>query len=99
MTDITFNEAMRFLPYCYLAAVSLVAVIFTLYDKFASKKLPEHRIPEATLLFIALLGGSVAMLLTMQLIRHKTLHKKFTIGIPVIIVLQIAAAAAVWWFC
>ncbi len=96
MADITFNEALGFVPYIYLAAISLVAVIFTCYDKYASKKLPGRRTPESTLLFISILGGSAAMLATMLAIRHKTRHKKFMIGIPVIIVLQFAAVIAIW---
>lgn len=85
------KEALIWLPYIYVAAISLIAIIFTCYDKIAAKKLPGHRTPEATLLFISALGGSVAMFITMQLIRHKTQHKKFMIGIPVIFVLQVIA--------
>ncbi len=54
----------------------------------------EWRVPEKTLLIISALGGSVAMLLTMLKIRHKTKHMKFMIGIPVIIAMQIAAVIA-----
>ena len=50
----------------------------------------KWRIPEATLLFWAAIGGSVAMYLTMLLIRHKTKHVKFMLGIPVIIALHAA---------
>lgn len=85
------KEALTWLPYIYVAVISVIAIVFTCYDKIAAKKLPRHRTPEATLLFISALGGSVAMFVTMQLIRHKTQHKKFMIGIPVIIVLQIIA--------
>ncbi|MBQ9079872.1 MAG: DUF1294 domain-containing protein [Clostridia bacterium] len=92
---ITFQQALVFLPFIYLAAISLIAVVVTCYDKIAATKRPKHRTPEATLLFISALGGSVAMFITMQIIRHKTKHKKFMIGIPVIIVLQIVAVAAV----
>lgn len=95
---ITFDEATALLPYIYLAVISLLAVCYTVYDKIAAKKLPGRRTPEATLLFISAIGGSVAMLVTMYLIRHKTKHKKFMVGIPVIITLQIAAAAAFWYF-
>ncbi len=95
---ITFEESLGYIPLIYLAAISVIAIFITCYDKIASKKLPGRRTPEATLLFISILGGSVAMLITMQLIRHKTRHKKFMIGIPIIIILQLAAAAAIWWF-
>jgi uncharacterized membrane protein YsdA (DUF1294 family) len=84
------------LPVCliYFAAISLVALSVTVYDKWAAKKRPKHRTPERTLLIISALGGSVFMYLTMKVIRHKTQHKKFMIGIPVIIFLQLAAIAA-----
>ena len=79
----------------YLAAISLLAVILTIRDKRAAKR-NKWRTRESTLLLVAALGGSVAMLLTMRIIRHKTKHAKFTVGLPVIIALQIAAAVAVW---
>ena len=84
------------LPACliYLLVISLIAFGVTVYDKWAAKKRPKHRTPERTLLIISALGGSVFMYLTMQGIRHKTQHKKFMIGIPVIIFLQLAAIAA-----
>ena len=50
--------------------------------------------PEKTLLIIAALGGSIAMLITMRTIRHKTQHMKFMVGIPAIIVLQCALVVA-----
>lgn len=53
-----------------------------------------RRVPEKTLLIISALGGSIAMLITMRAIRHKTQHAKFMVGIPVIILLQCAAAVA-----
>ena len=71
----------------------MVAIIVTIYDKIAAKKRPKHRIRENTLLLLAILGGAAAELVTMLLIRHKTRHKKFMIGLPVIIVAQAAAIA------
>lgn len=79
----------------YLALISLVSIIVCIYDKIAAKHNPKHRTRERTLLALSALGGSVAMLLTMLLIRHKTKHAKFMVGIPVIIVLQIAAVVAI----
>jgi uncharacterized membrane protein YsdA (DUF1294 family) len=78
----------------YFAAVSLLAVILTLHDKRAARR-QKWRVRESTLLLVAALGGSAAMLATMLLNRHKTKHAKFMIGLPVIIVLQIAAVAAI----
>lgn len=82
----------------YLAAISLVSVIVCCYDKIAAKRLPKHRTRESTLLLLSALGGSVAMLLTMLVIRHKTKHKKFMVGIPLIILLQAAATVAYFLF-
>ena len=82
----------------YLFAISLVSIIVCCYDKFAAKHNPKHRTREATLLLLSALGGSVAMYATMQLIRHKTKHAKFMIGIPVIIILQIAIVVCIQLF-
>lgn len=79
----------------YLAAISLISIVVCIYDKIAAKHNPKHRTREATLLLLSALGGSVAMLLTMFLIRHKTKHMKFMVGIPIIIILQVAAAIAI----
>jgi uncharacterized membrane protein YsdA (DUF1294 family) len=80
----------------YLAAISLVAIILTAHDKRAARR-HQWRVRERTLLLVSALGGSAAMLVTMLLIRHKTKHAKFMVGIPIIIVLQIALAAALVW--
>ena len=78
----------------YLAVISLISIIVCFYDKKISKKNKvELRIPEKTLLILSALGGSVAMLITMLLIRHKTKHFKFMVGIPVIIIAQVAIIA------
>ena len=81
----------------YLAVISLVSVITTAWDKFCAKR-DMWRVPEKTLIIMSILGGSVAMYVTMKTIRHKTKHPKFMVGIPVIIFLQVAAVAAVWYF-
>ncbi len=62
--------------------------------KSKSSAKPQRRIPEKTLLIIAALGGSIAMILTMRTIRHKTKHNKFMVGIPLIIVAQSVLAVA-----
>ena len=79
----------------YLLAISIVSIIVCIYDKFSSKHATKHRTRESTLLLLSALGGSVAMFVTMQLIRHKTKHVKFMLGIPLIIIAQIAIAIAV----
>ena len=80
---------------CYFAGVSLLAVILTAADKRRAKK-HLWRIPEATLLLVSALGGSVAMYLTMRAIRHKTRKAKYMVGIPVIAILQAALGGLVW---
>ena len=79
----------------YLAVISLVAIIMTVSDKRRARQ-HRWRISEAALLLVSALGGSVAMLLTMLLIHHKTKHLKFMLGIPLIIVAQIALALVLW---
>lgn len=78
----------------YFAIISLVAVIVTIADKEKAKK-GKWRIRESTLFIISALGGSVAMLITMKKIRHKTQHKSFMIGIPAIIVGQVLLGALI----
>ena len=84
--------------YAYLIVISIISVIVCLYDKFAAKVAKRHRTREAFLLLLSALGGSVAMFLTMLIIRHKTKHVKFMLGIPVIMVLQAIAAFAIFHF-
>ncbi len=81
----------------YLAVISLIAFFLTLHDKRAAKK-HQWRVKERTLLIVAALGGSVSMLLTMLAIRHKTKHAKFMVGIPALMLLQIAAMIGVMWW-
>lgn len=91
MRDFIFEHPMFFVG--YLVAISLVSIFVCIYDKWAAKHATKHRTPEATLLLLSALGGSVAMLATMFLIRHKTKHAKFMVGIPAILLLQIALVA------
>lgn len=78
----------------YLAAVSLIAVIMTVSDKSRAKK-HKRRIAEKTLFGTAVLGGSAAMYLTMIAVRHKTKHKRFMIGLPLIMIVQTAIIALI----
>lgn len=72
-----------------LLALNLLTFIIYGIDKFKAKK-AKWRIPESTLLLLALLGGSIGAWLGIKVWRHKTLHKKFYIGIPMIIITQVA---------
>ncbi|MGN1267271.1 MAG: DUF1294 domain-containing protein [Dorea sp.] len=73
----------------YLIAVNLVAFAMYGSDKRKAKK-NQWRIPEATLLGVALIGGSVGALLGMKVFRHKTKHWKFKIMVPLFLVLHLA---------
>lgn len=72
----------------YLFIISLVTVILTVYDKSAAKK-GRFRISEATLILCGVFGGAVAELAIMLIIRHKTRHIKFMLGLPLIILSQV----------
>ena len=83
----------------YLAIISLVSIVVCIYDKVISKRdRVELRIPEKVLLLLSALGGSLAMYITMQITHHKTKHLKFMIGIPVIMVVQIALIVLYFYF-
>lgn len=73
----------------YLAIVNVIAFIIYGADKQKAKK-NKWRIPEATLIGIALIGGSVGALVGMKTFRHKTRHFKFTLLVPCFFVLHIA---------
>jgi len=77
----------------YLLIINAMGFALMLVDKgYAKKNL--RRIPEATLMTAAALGGSLGCLIGMYTFRHKTKHLKFTLGIPLILIAQLALA--VW---
>ena len=81
----------------YLVAINLLGIIVTVADKKKAIK-GKYRIPELDLWIIVLLGGSLGTYIAMKIVRHKTKHKNFMIGIPIIIVLQLGAVFAIWYF-
>lgn len=82
----------------YLLIVSLISVVTCISDKLRAKSRGKRRVPEKTLFLLSALGGSVAMLLTMLTIRHKTKHASFMIGIPLIILAQCALVCAILYY-
>ena len=78
----------------FILIVSVIGVVLTVYDKIAAKVAQRRRVPEAVLVTFGALGGALLMYLTMQLIRHKTRKPKFSVGFPVMIVLQAALLTA-----
>lgn len=79
----------------YLATVNALGFLLMLIDKQKARK-NRWRIPEKTLLGVAAIGGSVGSLLGMYLFRHKTLHRRFSIGIPLMLIAQIAILVYLW---
>ena len=78
----------------YLIAINVVTFLVYGLDKWKAKR-DAWRISESTLLLLAAAGGSVGALLGMQIFRHKTKHVKFTVGVPVILLVQVALG--IWW--
>lgn len=74
----------------WLVIINFISVIVCIADKSRAKR-GKWRVRESTLWVLTILGGGAGMYLTMRLIRHKTLHKSFMIGIPLIVILQIIA--------
>lgn len=79
----------------YLILINLITVIVTIYDKLCAVK-RRWRVKESTLLLLSALGGSISMYITMLLIRHKTRHIKFMLGIPLILIVQLIIAFLIW---
>lgn len=75
----------------YLAAVNLLLFVLMGADKARAKR-GARRIPEAALFLTAILGGSVGGICGMYAFRHKTLHRSFRLGFPLILVCQLALA-------
>ena len=74
---------MKDLLLLYLLTINAAGFVLMLADKHKAKK-KLWRIPEATLMTVAALGGSVGSLLGMYTVRHKTKHPKFAVGIPLL---------------
>ncbi len=81
---------MRIMLIYYLLAVNVLTFIVFGVDKWKAQR-GRWRVPEATLMGLAALGGSVGAWLAMQLFHHKTQKKKFHYGVPALFVLQVAA--------
>lgn len=72
----------------YLAIINALSFLLMLIDKQKAKK-NRWRIPENTLLGICLIGGSLGGMIAMNIFRHKTKHLRFSIGIPLMLILHI----------
>ena len=82
----------------YFFTINALGFLLMLVDKHKARK-NRWRIPEATLMGVAVLGGSIGSLIGMYTVRHKTKHPKFTVGIPLILIVQLAVAYFVYRCC
>ena len=80
----------------YLITVNILTFAVYGIDKLKAKK-GKWRIPEASLLGLAVIGGSIGAYFGIKVWHHKTLHKKFKYGIPAIIILQTVCICLVWF--
>lgn len=80
---------------CCLTVVNVVAFIVYGIDKYRARN-GKWRIPEATLLMLAVVGGSVGAWLGMKAWHHKIRHRKFRYGVPAILLLQLVAATLLY---
>lgn len=78
----------------YLGIINLLTILFYGWDKYCAMR-QSWRVPEMTLLLLAAVGGSVGAWVAMQLFHHKTQHWKFRLGVPILLLLQIAGLAYV----
>lgn len=81
----------------YLLIVNALGFILMLADKQKARR-GKWRIPEATLMSVAAVGGSIGSLIGMYTVRHKTRHIKFTLGIPALLLLQLIIGCC-FYFC
>lgn len=79
----------------YFIIINIVTFIAFTIDKLKAKT-NAWRIPEAQLLGLCLIGGALGGYAAMQLVRHKTKHLKFMIGVPVMLVMQLVVGY--YWF-
>lgn len=76
----------------YFVAINYISVFLCAFDK-RQAKLYKRRVSENTLLLTSAMGGSIAMYIVMRSIRHKTRKKKFMVGLPVMIAVQLLIAS------
>lgn len=81
----------------YVIGINALACVLTVWDKSCARN-GRRRVPEKTLFTVALLGGAASMLLTMRVVRHKTRHRRFMWGLPLIIAAQVALLLAAYHF-
>ena len=81
--------------FLWLSIINAVGFLMMGIDKYKAKR-KKWRISEAALFTVAIIGGAVGSYIGMQIFRHKTKHKSFAIGIPLIILVHVALATWFW---
>lgn len=79
----------------YVAIANLLGFASMGIDKYRAQN-HKWRISEAMLFFFAIIGGSIGSIVGMHFFRHKTKHKAFTIGLPIILLIQIVVTVYLW---
>ena len=82
--------------FLYLLILNAIGFFICWWDKHCARK-GKWRVPEKTLIFNALCGGALGFYIGMWVFRHKTKHPKFTVGIPLILILWIGVIALLQW--
>lgn len=86
----------------YLLIINLITFLVFGFDKLQAKRKEKkesvRRVPEKTLLILSALGGSIGALLGMKVWHHKTLHRSFRIGVPLILALQVIIPFGLWLY-
>lgn len=91
---VIFQRLAEYAAVCYLFGINLIAFAAFGRDKQKARK-GQWRISERRLILLALLGGSAGALIGMYLFHHKTRKRKFTVGVPLIFLVQIALTALI----
>ena len=79
----------------YVIVINVITLMMYGIDKWKAKH-SKWRIPEATLLIMAAVGGSIGAWMSIKLFHHKTLHKKFKYGVPAIFLIQLGIVVFVY---
>ena len=95
MLATSFSMDAKFCLYSILLGLNVLTFFVYGFDKYKAKR-GSWRIPESTLLLLALLGGSIGAWFGMKVWHHKTLHKKFKYGIPLILLAQLVLIVLIY---
>lgn len=91
------KENILYIVLIYLVAINVITFFMYGIDKWKAKQ-SKWRIKESTLLGLSAIGGSIGALLGMKVWHHKTLHKIFKYGVPLMLLAQIILIGVIWYF-